>query len=324
MAPINIAFWNVQNLFEPQIAQRGPQNVTERNAKLDQLAKVINGFFNGQGPDLLALAEIGGRQLFDDLVNRLTPPFSWRIWEDSPLPQTTGLGIIGRDTRIAGLKLLDQWRPETLARPRILLVECSIRAVPRPIIIVVNHWKSRMPNPDPNGLTDWQDREEGAEWLSNRLTQGGAQECVVMLGDLNCEPTEPPLNSPFLTGVRHATAVTYSRAAAIVLYNTAWRFWIEPDPWQYPRANYQASRPKTTFGAKGLPVIFDQLLVSKDALFGRPLSLKEDMIHYHPDARVYRHVRGGHIRPVPWKAQAGGGYVGASDHLPLLATFDVL
>lgn len=323
--PLHVAFWNVQNLFEPPVARkigRGPRTVRERNAKLDRLASVIDGFFNGAGPDLLALAEVSGRQMFDDLIGRLSGSFSFRVWEESPLSGTTGLGIVGRDARIAGLTLLDQWRPQYAARPRILLVECLLGGVPRPIQVVVNHWKSRLPNPDPNGLTDWQDRDDGARWLGNRLAQGGPQ-CVIMLGDLNCEPTEGPLNSLFLSGVRHATTAIHSRAAASVLYNTAWRFWIDPDPWQHPRANYRASRPKTTFGARGPAVIFDQLLVSKDALLGRPLSLREAMIHYHPDPRVYRHVRGGHIRPVPWAARGGGVYVGASDHLPLLATFDV-
>jgi endonuclease/exonuclease/phosphatase family metal-dependent hydrolase len=326
MANINVAFWNVQNLFEPPVARtlkRGPRTVRERTAKLDLLASVINRFFNGQGPDLLALAEVGGRPMLDDLIGRLNGTFSWRVWEDSPFAQQTGLGIIGRDSRIASLTLLDQWRPVIGARPRILLVEGAIVGVARPIWLAVNHWKSRMPNPNPNGLTDWQDREAGARWLGNRLTRGGAAPCVIMLGDLNCEPIEPPLNNLSLNGVRHATTAIYSRTAACTLYNSAWRFWIDPDPWQYPRANYRASRPRTTFGASGPAVIFDQLLVSKDALLGRPLSLREDTIHYHPDARVYRHVRGGHIRPWPWTGKAGT-YTGASDHLPLLAAFDIL
>jgi len=64
MSPLNVAFWNVQNLFQPPVARRfgrGPQTIRERNAKLDRLASVIDGFFHGQGPDLLALAPWAGR-----------------------------------------------------------------------------------------------------------------------------------------------------------------------------------------------------------------------------------------------------------------------
>jgi hypothetical protein len=42
MANLNVAFWNVQNLFEPSVVARGPQSQTELDEKLDVLADVIN------------------------------------------------------------------------------------------------------------------------------------------------------------------------------------------------------------------------------------------------------------------------------------------
>lgn len=70
-------------------------------------------------------------------------------------------------------------------------------------------------------------------------------------------------------------------------------------------------------------MIFDQLLVSRDALLGLPLTLRESSVTYHPDHRVFRYNAKGHINPVPWPGPSIGRFDGASDHLPLLATFEI-
>src|SRR5580704_10897347 len=108
MADLNVAFWNVQNLFEVPIARklkRGPRTNKEREAKLDRLAAVVGDFFGKRGPDLFAVAEVGNRSLFNELVDRIPGPYphGLRVWEDATMPEHTGLGLVGRDDRIAGL-----------------------------------------------------------------------------------------------------------------------------------------------------------------------------------------------------------------------------
>ena len=247
---------------------------------------------------------------------------SLRIWEDAKLAEHTGLGIVGRDDRIASLKLLDVWRPTAAARPRVILVECQLRSVSRPVWIVVNHWKSRLTKQKQTSTPDWQDRLDAADWLGRRLDLAGAMQCVVVLGDFNCEPTERPFNTLQLRGTRHASTAIKSAKAASTLYNSAWRYVSEPDPWQHPRpAGFLASRPRATCGEGS--VIFDQLLVSKDALLGRPLALRESSITYHHRSQNLRYNKTGHIKPVGWSESKNGKFIGASDHLPVLATFDV-
>ncbi len=327
MKELNVTFWNVQNLFETRIARilgRGPQSKKSREAKLDRLASVIGDSFGKRGPDLLAVAEVGDRGLFDELIDRVAAPYppGLRLWEGATQPEHTGLGIVGRVDRIAGMKVLDVWRPTAHARPRALLVECQLRSISRPIWIVVNHWRSRLKKKRQIGTSDWQDRLDVADWLGRRLGLAGAMQCVTMLGDFNCEPTEKPFNTLQLRGTRHASTAIRSAKAASTLYNSAWRYLAEPDPWQYPRpVGFQASRPRTTCGTGS--VIFDQLLVSKDALIGRPLALRENSISYQSDPRIFCYNRNGHIKPVGWSRSKKGQFVGASDHLPILATFDV-
>ena len=328
MADLNVAFWNVQNLFDVPVAKqlkRGPQSTTEREAKLDRLGGIIGDFFGKRGPDLFAVAEVGSRTLFDELIDRIHRPYSnaLRVWEDAMMPQHTGLGLVGRDDQIAGLKVLDVWRPTAAARPRIMLVECQIRSVARPVWIVVNHWKSRLKNSAAAGTSDWHDRLDAADWLGRRLALASNMQCVIAIGDFNCEPNDKPFNTLQLRGTRHASTAIGSARAAATMYNAGWRYVTEPDPWEYPRPpGYQASRPRTTYGSGS--VIFDQLLVSKDALLGVPLALRENSVTYHPDPRVFRYNARGHIKPVAWSGSRNGPFVGASDHLPLLSTFEIL
>lgn len=58
MPDLRVAFWNVQNLFEPGLQNRRPRHQQELDAKLDVLAMVLNGLFDDAGPDLLGLAEV--------------------------------------------------------------------------------------------------------------------------------------------------------------------------------------------------------------------------------------------------------------------------
>ncbi|HEX8339544.1 MAG TPA: endonuclease/exonuclease/phosphatase family protein [Tepidisphaeraceae bacterium] len=325
MDKLNVAFWNVQNLFDvpaPNTPTRGPRTQGELDAKLDRISGIVGDSFAQRGPDLFAVAEVGTRTGFDALIDRLPGPHpsALRVWEAAAMPEHTGLGLAGRDDRIARLTLLDVWRPTLAARPRILLIECELRAARRPVWVVVNHWKSRMRTT--SGPTDAEDRLAGADWLGQRLDLAGEMQCVVMLGDFNCEPTEQPFRGLQLRGTRHASAAINARSAVSTLYNSAWRFMAEPDPWRNPRpVGYQATRPRTTFASGS--VILDHLLVSKDALRGFPLSLDESTITYHSDTRAYRYNRNGSIVPVKWTGPLGGPFEGASDHLPLLATFDV-
>jgi hypothetical protein len=107
------------------------------------------------------------------------------------------------------------------------------------------------------------------------------------------------------------------------LYNTAWRFLTEPDWCEKIAADgdaYRASRSKTTFDAwQSESVVFDQLLVSRRALRGGPIALRESSVTYAFDDRI-GYLRDGHMRPRGWSYDPGRPS-GASDHFPLIATF---
>jgi predicted extracellular nuclease len=77
---INVAFWNLGNLFDTKSStisshleftpQRGWDD-TAKEKKLENLAKTINSLHNNQGPDLLGLCEIENEEMAQALINKM-------------------------------------------------------------------------------------------------------------------------------------------------------------------------------------------------------------------------------------------------------------
>jgi endonuclease/exonuclease/phosphatase family metal-dependent hydrolase len=318
---VRVAFWNVQNLFEAGAVDRGPQSEAEIDAKVDALATAIRGFFQGQGPDLLGLAEISSRRLLDMLAANLQGNYL-TVWEPPALDTQTGLALLARDAAFAQLQTIAAQRPVVDARPRSLVVRCDLLRKPQPIVVVVNHWKSRMPAEVSAQFRDADDRRESARWLGDLLANSQPETCAIVLGDFNAEPWEPPFNEVGLRSVRFFSTALYASATPAYLYNTAWRLLTEPDYWEVAsQPHYQEPRPKTSHG-EGKWLIFDQLMVSGRALRNGPIELVEKTVEYHcQDQVTSRRTNRGALRPLPWRTAPGGGFVGTSDHFPLLAVF---
>lgn len=318
---IRVAFWNVQNLFEAGKVDRGPKSAAEIDAKLNALATAIRGFFQDDGPDLLGLAEIGSRRLLDKLAAML-PGAYLTVWEPPATPTQTGLALLARDTAFAKLQKIAAQRPVVGARPRSLVVRCELKRKLEPVIVAVNHWKSRMPAEASARFRDADDRRESARWLGDLLANSQRDTCAIVLGDFNAEPWESPFSEVGLRGVRFFSTTLYASATPAYLYNTAWRFLTEPDYWEEATApHYQEPRPKTSLG-KDKWLIYDQLMVSGRALRNGPIELFEKTVEYYcEDQLTSRRTNRGRLRPAAWQTAAGGGYAGSSDHFPLLAVF---
>lgn len=318
MPDLNVAFWNVQNLFEPGVVARGPQSQTELDEKLDVLGGVINAFFGGDGPDVLGLAEVNTERILLDLVGRLNDPY-FHVWEDAGTSDQTGLGLIARESRFLDLTLLDTQRPSVAARPRSMIVRCELTGNPEPFLVIVNHWKSRLGPPALHNA----DRLQTADWLGDYLANANNVTCALVLGDFNAEPFESPFSELRLRGRRTFSNALWSNATPAYLYNTAWKIMTEPESWEDSRQpGYVESRPKTTHGDSGVNV-FDQLLVSGRALRNGPLTLQEKTLDLFRNHRTLKQSTAGTLRPRKWNYVSQSEHDGSSDHFPLLATFTV-
>ena len=361
-ASLRVAFWNVENLFEPgthpagpsgKPAARGPQTLDELDAKLARLAECIGAFFGGQGPDLLGLSEIHTERIVRSLAEALPEQYRF-VFEPALTPGETGLAVLARMSAISEMTKLEVFSPTAMARPRSMIVRCKLARAAEPVLFVVNHWKSRMVAANTGALTPERDREQTAEWLGNWLATSELDTCVIVAGDFNAEPFESPFSEFRLRGTRHFSTATWARATPAYLYNTAWKFLAEPliafrvsnvsGPSGAKRRktrysgggrNYiTCAKPNSWGGTKGpeprpkrthaaKTVVWDQLMVSGRALKNGPVTLIEETVDYHRDRRNSRYNARGVLVPIRWDYQGPGVATGASDHYPVVAEFAI-
>lgn len=317
MPDLRLAFWNVQNLFEPGVVDRGPQSAAERDRKIAQLATQINGFFAGAGPDVLGLAEIGSEAIFESMGQSLNGNFM-ALWEPPGQSDQTGIGVLARLPPCSDLEHVNTDRPTMTSRPRVLLARITLAGVDEPFLLAVNHWKSRLQT---GGVDDGADRMESSRWLGDLLAAEEHTTAAAVVGDFNAEPFEPPFNELGIRGKRHFSSALWSGGNPGYLYNTAWRAMTEPALWEESSVpGYEEQRPKTSHDVSP-GVIFDQLLVSSRALRNGPIALRERSVGYQWNNVIAYRLGTGVLRPRRWEYADETAFSGASDHFPLLATF---
>lgn len=261
---LRVLFWNVSNLFEPGVVERGPRSQRELDAKIDVLAEVIrDAFGNKQDPaDLIGLAEIQNEAIFLRLARRLGAAYH-HLWSGTADPGQTGIGILARKSAVFCVDGIDSFRPTMLQRPRAVVTDCKLASSGERFLFVVNHWKSRMVQSG-SQVAPAQDRAATAGWLEELLAARARHDCVIAVGDFNAEPFEPEFGEFRLRSVRHFSTALWTAATPAYLYNTAWRTLVEPRLWRGRKALGTGGadpRPKTSHDASP-PVVFDQLLVS--------------------------------------------------------------
>ena len=315
MATIKLSFWNVQNLFWPGSVARGPNKPGELDHKVDRLAQCINRFFSPDMPDLVGLAEVQDEPLARKLVSKLNGNYDV-IWEHAPVG--TGLGVLVNSATVASARRVSAYAPSALARPRAVIVECVMRQTPVPFLLVLNHWRSRMPRRPGDAFSPARDRRETADWIRSQLLSP-QQDPVFLIGDFNAEPTESPFADSHLAASRHFPVGSNNSR----FYNTAWRFLHEPLYWEDRHARAAEARPKRTFDGYP-PAIFDQLLVSRQALNYVPFGIRESTVKCYVHDKVNsRQNRNGVLFPEPWQFRSAADFEGASDHYPLLAEVEI-
>jgi endonuclease/exonuclease/phosphatase family metal-dependent hydrolase len=319
LSDLKLAFWNVENLFEPQLVARGvvhggPTSEEELEAKSAVLARAIDQFFDGHGPDLLGLAEIGHRQIVENVAARLAGGPHVIVWAERHHPNQTGLALLARESLIAEAECLHVHPDRGNKRPRSMIVRCALRGQRAEFLVIVNHWKAG------RRREDHADREETAHWLHSQLcglASYDKQTCVLAVGDFNAEPFSEPLKR--LRTCRTIRPVLW-RAEQAVLYNPSWRLLVERDCF-VPRegTRYEQQRATTSQG-EDEPRIIDQLLVSGDALLRKgPLRVREESLDLYCDERTATR-REGVLTPARWQSAKR---TGASDHFPLLCRCEI-
>jgi len=187
-----VASWNVENLFDdaadggeyPEFDPRRGWTRAQFWARCEALAPVIRGLCPG-GPDVLVLEEVENARTAEVLNGRFLAGLGYRYTVMAP-PQTGGVKTV----------ILARYRPLRTglfypsgddAEPLRPLVEAEFDLGGRSLVVIGNHWKSRIPTPaGTEGL-----RRASAGVLRRRLEALEARAdrpLAVAAGDFNTSP----------------------------------------------------------------------------------------------------------------------------------------
>jgi hypothetical protein len=153
MATINVASWNLQNLFDITVSDIAadleftPENDWDAEAldnKLTNLAEIIKLMHGGQGPHLLGICEVENKELLDELVVRTGLPKLVVAHQDNP-------DIRGIDTAL--IYSSDVFEPDgepvghnihfRFPTRDVFEVPLKVKSNDARLRVFVNHWPSR-------------------------------------------------------------------------------------------------------------------------------------------------------------------------------------
>ena len=185
-----LADWNVDNLFDEvhdggEYTEFDPEKGWTRAQfwhRCEGLARVIRTL-GDRGPDVLVLEEVEGAHALDVLNDRFLGDLGYRHAFLAP-PSVPGVktAFLSRFPLVrTGLLFPASGDSDETLRP---LVEAEFSLGTRSLVVVANHWKSRIPTPKATeGL-----RREAARTLHQRLLELEARSdhpLVVVVGDFN-------------------------------------------------------------------------------------------------------------------------------------------
>lgn len=205
-APLSSAFfvanWNVENLYDAEDDPDNdgddeflPNNPTTRwtqvryETKLDNLAQVISGMNDGQGPDVLGIEEVENEGVVRDLVDRLAGKRYGIVHVDSPDFRGIDTAMLFNRSRFALLESHAYKIPLKWGETRDILHSVLEDRDGEKLHVLVNHWPSRGGGIEASEPK----RVVAARTLAKsiaRIYQREPAARIVVLGDFNDEPSD--------------------------------------------------------------------------------------------------------------------------------------
>ncbi len=303
-----IAFYNIENLFDTEddpktndadFLPEGDLKWTQERyqKKLTDIAKVIGGIGDEDGPEILGLCEIENRKVVQDLVN--TAPLSNRNYAISHFDSKDRRGIdVALIYKTNIFKPLREKNytvtfddPELLTRD-ILLVTGLFNGRDT-LSVLVNHWPSRRGGDESakNRMTVALRAKE----ISDSLLNKSAYHYVLLMGDFNDEPTDKSITEGL-----QASNLLPSGNNSRHLYN----------------AHFDLKHQgKGTYNYRGQWNMLDQIIISPAFFSSAGISyVPNSAAIYSPDWLQDTGKYAGN----PLRMYAGKSYIGGySDHFPV-------
>lgn len=196
-----LAFWNVENLFDTvddpnldgdeEFTPSGTNGWTadRLEIKLNNLARVISGMGQGNGPDAMGLAEVENGAVVEKLIEKLKPlDRDYRlVHKDSPSDRGIDCAML-YDAKVFEL---DETKFHFVdAENTRDILEAKLSRNGRALTMFVNHWPSRG--------NDVSQRIEAGRVLRARvdeLLRADSLADIVIVGDFNDFPTDDSLTA---------------------------------------------------------------------------------------------------------------------------------
>jgi len=198
-----IAFWNVENLFDAESADRPEKlrrmigkdltgwNDALLDSKLGQLSKIIRSMNSGAGPDILGVCEAENRNVLIKLTKKIFSE-GGRKYQVAHADASDNRGVdvaFLYDPNIAGTspdKMFQHWIIKRYATRELFQVNFAIDG--RTIVVVGNHWPARSAGQyesEPYRMTAGETLSYYIERIQQEL---GDDVAIIVLGDFNDEP----------------------------------------------------------------------------------------------------------------------------------------
>lgn len=306
--PLLLTWWNCENLFDEfndpltdddEFTPEGKRNWTEKNLKLKQmrirhlLMAVKADPDYGKFPDLIALAEVENRRVFQQTLSGIPSTTYSTLYYESPDPRGIDIGL-AYNPRTLTLRSSKAYTVHLdNNRPTRMIIVAGVSASGHHLDVILNHWPSRSLD------TRWSEPKRMAaakvtRHILDSLRLGNPGADIVTMGDFNDEPENRSIKEVLGSSF---DADKVRREGKHLLYN-CWSGYSGIGSYSY---HGKWSR-------------IDQILLSSGLLDKRGFSMRDNAFRCFVFSKMLDNS-GKKTWPTYEKQIYKGGY---SDHLPLL------
>ncbi len=292
--------------------------------RLDLAAATLKELGGGEPPGLIGLCEIHDDSALSGLAERLGGVHGYEFGGSAGGRWPGDVGVLYHRELFEPPALVEEYPPPGGPdRCRGASMRLGLRGRAEGVQLSVHHW----PWPLYKGPVDLgYHRLACRQWLWDRRCPRLPGDVAIAMGDFNVPPYDSLWDGGGLA-TRYATEARQQPESLLPLYNTGWRFLQDPLRADGSPVHGGASWPETRGSFRepdGSWHLWDQLLVSGQALGGGPLRLVEDSVCYAAPDGISHDPEGTGVRqPLRWSWDAAhGSGRGMSDHFPVLARFE--
>ncbi len=316
---IFIAFWNLENLFDTiddpgkrdeEFTPSGSGGWTNERLelKLNNLAKVISSMNEGEGPDILGVAEVEHESLLKDLIKKIKSNKKYKIaYAESPDERGIDNGLIFNSEKFSLLSILPHEIKKIGFKTRYILeLTLFVNKSNDTLSIFVNHWPSRRSGEEASESKRFEAAKVLRKIMDSDFKVSSTNKIIVM-GDFNDDPT----NEAILNVLKAQPLICDSNETGFhqtkkEMFNLAY------DDYSKGLGSYKY---KTEWN------MLDQIMISNNLLENDLKYICGSFQIYKPEFLV---EQTGKYKGTPFPTYGGRKYLGGfSDHFPVTSIFEI-